>query len=486
MKQNYFSLPVILLAVFCFSAACTNNTEDQPEEAGRLNFIEVSEANPAYFMLSDGTPWIPNGINMINPNSRNDPDSAKMEIESWMKKLSENGGNYVRVWLSQSFWDIEHEKAGEYDPEKIKRIDWFVETARKYGLRIKMTFEHFRSVKAEESRQEWARKSIYHTDNGGPLENVREYITTEAGRKLFLDKLDFYQEHYGSDTLFFGWELWNEMNAMHGPEDSAFFAWNEMMLAETKKRFPENLVMQSLGSFDREDVRPTYRRMMELPGNEVAQIHRYLDLGADMEICHDPMDIIASSAIEELLSYNLDKPSILAETGGVEPRHSGPIRYYKLDTAGMLLHDVLFAPFFAGSAGAGMNWHWNAYVDPNDLWYHFGRFDAAVKGIDPVAENFSPGKAKTDLFRIYLLRGRENTMLWIRDRNNTWQTELEAGIPPQVIRNANIDLNLLEINPGRPIRVYDPWNDSWQEIKAENGKVVLPDFSRSLVLRIKR
>ena len=66
-----------------------------------------------------------------------------------------------------------------------------------------------------------------------------------------------------------------------------------------KERFPENLVMQSLGSFDNEDVRPVYRKMMLLPGNEVAQVHRYLDLGADMEICHSPMDIICSSAVEE-------------------------------------------------------------------------------------------------------------------------------------------------------------------------------------------
>jgi hypothetical protein len=478
-------MPVIMAAAFCFSAACTNNSEEQSENTGRSNFVEVSEANPAYFILSDGTSWIPNGINMINPNYPvNDPDSAMTEVENWMKKLAEHGGNYVRVWLSQSFWDMEHEKAGEYDPEKIKRIDWFVETARKYGLRVKMTLEHFRSIKEEESRQGWARKSIYHTAEGGPLENVREYIKTEAGQKLFLDKLDFYQERYGSDTIFFAWELWNEMNAMHGPEDSAFFAWNEMMLAETKKRFPENLVMQSLGSFDREDVRPTYRRMMELHGNEVAQIHRYLDLGADMEICQAPMDIIASSAIDELLSYNLDKPSILAETGGVEPRHTGPIRYYKVDTAGMILHDVLFAPFFAGSAGAGMNWHWNAYVDPNNLWYHFGRFDAVVKGIDPVRANFRPGKKDTDLFRIYILRGANTTLLWIRDKHNTWRSELEDGIPPETIHGIYLEQEMLEIDPDARITAYDPWKDRWSETEMEGGRIPLPDFSRSLVLKI--
>ena len=112
---------------------------------------------------------------------------------------------------------------------------------------------------------------------------------------------------------------------------------------------------------------------MLLPGNEVAQVHRYLDLGAKMDVCHAPMDIICSSAVEELLSYNTGKPVMLAETGAVEPSHSGPSKFYPIDTAGILLHDILFAPFFSGSAGCGMCWHWESYVDRNNLWYHFGQ-----------------------------------------------------------------------------------------------------------------
>ena len=37
----------------------------------------------------------------------------------------------------------------------------------------------------------------------------------------------------------------------------------------------------------------------------------------------------------------------------------------------MILHDVLFAPFFAGAAGAGQIWHWDEYVDKNNLWWQF-------------------------------------------------------------------------------------------------------------------
>jgi len=447
-------------------------------------FIKVSGDNPAYFSYSDGSAYIPVGINMINPSGRyaDNPDSAFQEIGEWMKNLAANGGNYVRVWLSQSFWDIE-EKAGVYDEKKAARIDKFIQMARENHLHIKMTLEHFRSVTMEENPQKWATKFAYHKSNGGPLDSVREYLTTAAGRKLFLDKIDYYKKRYGSDTLFFGWELWNEMNAVKGPEDSVFYEWNETMLKEVKRRFPDNLVMQSLGSFDGEYVKPVYEKIMSMPGNEVAQVHRYLDQGAKMEVCHAPMDVICSSAIKDLQAYRLNKPVILAETGAVEPNHAGPSKYYPKDTAGILLHDILFAPFFTGSAGAGMSWHWESYVHKNNLWYHYGRFKEAIKGIDPLSESLAPSFEETDSLRIYTLNGKKTTLIWVRDKSNNWRTELDEGVAPKMLRGYTIKL------PGgkkQKITVYDPWKNKWMSVKSKNGILTVPDFKRSVVIRLQK
>jgi Cellulase (glycosyl hydrolase family 5) len=471
----------IFLFFFGYRSAYSQNNVVKPR------YIEVSKVNPAYFSFSDGSPYIPVGINLINPSSRTheNPDSAFHEMEQWMKNLADNGGNYIRVWLSESFWDMEDKVAGKYNDEKLKRIDRFIEMARKYKLRIKITLEHFRSVTLEENAQKWATKFVYHTSNGGPLDSIRQYLTSSKGQQLFLNKIDFYQKRYGSDSLFFGWELWNEMNAMKGPEDSIFFAWNEKMLGEVKQRFPENLVMQSLGSFDNDNVRPVYKKMMLLPGNEIAQVHRYLDAGAKMEICQAPMDIICSSAVEELLSYHTGKPVILAETGAVEPGHAGPSKYYPLDTAGILLHDILFAPFFAGSAGAGMSWHWDSYVHKNNLWYHFKRFNEAIKGINPIKEKFIPAKAETTAVRIYLLKGKKTTLLWLRDKTNNWESELQNGIAPATLHGIQInfrDLGLM-VSPGN-IEVYDPWKNSWTRVERAGQVFILPDFKRSIVIRI--
>ena len=483
-----YLLAAAMMIIACVSCNSENrtNSDNNPADHG---FITISTENPSYFQYSDGTPYIPIGINLISPSGRykNNPDSSLYDFGIWMKKLSDNGGNYIRVWLSSPFWDIEDQQAGKYSEEKAGRISRMIEMAGEYNLKIKMTLEHFRSLTLDENPQAWATKSIYHTLNGGPLDSIRQYIRSAEGQKLFIDKLDFYREHFGSNTQFFGWELWNEMNAMKGPADSIFFSWNEKMLGEVKKRFPENLVMQSLGSFDNDGVRPLYRKMMLLPGNELAQVHRYLDPGADLKVCQMPMDMICSSAVEELLSYKTGKPVILAETGAVESRHSGPSRYYPIDTAGMLLHDILFTPFFSGSAGAGMSWHWDSYVDKNNLWYHFHRFSEAVKNINPIIEKFIPLKFETDLFRIYLLKGEKTDLLWLRDKRNNWESELANSQPPVTITGINFDLKVFGINePPSAVTIYDPWQDKWEKAEAKDSKISLPGFRRSLVIRITR
>ncbi|MBL7698979.1 MAG: cellulase family glycosylhydrolase [Chitinophagaceae bacterium] len=446
-------------------------------------FIGINKSNPAYFSFTDGTTYIPIGINMINPSGRNgnNPDSAFAEIESWMRNLSENGGNYVRIWLSQSFWDVEL-KAGQYDEKKAERIDKFIALARKYHLRIKLTLEHFRSITLEENPQGWATKFAYHKSNGGPLDSIGQYLSTAKGRKLFLDKVEYYQKRYGSDTLFFGWELWNEMNAVKGPEDEVFWDWNDTMLKVVKEKFHENLVMQSLGSFDGDYAKPLYERLMKMPGNEVAQVHRYLDPGAPMEVCHAPMDVICASAVRDLQAYHAGKPILLAETGAVEPGHAGPSKYYPKDTAGILLHDILFAPFFTGSAGTGMSWHWESYVHKNNLWFHFGRFNESIKGVDPVKEGFVPEFSETDHFRIYSLKGKSSALIWIRDKNSDWRTELDQGVAASVISKAVVRLPVFK--RAKSVDVYDPWKNQHVTIDVKKNSIALPDFRRSLVVRV--
>ena len=246
MKRRPF-----LAASLCLFGVCGASVmlADEP-------FVRVSPRDNRYFELSDGKPYIPIGLNMIAPPGR-DEKQALATMDDWMGKLSANGGNYIRLWLSNPFFDVEHTQSGVYDEEKAKRIDAVLALARKYNIRVKMTLEHFRHL--GDGKQTWAGKPLHQASRGGPARDIVDFFANPASREQFQKKLDWYAKRYGDDPTIFAWELWNEFNAvqdMWKPEQwregGLALDWTRVMLDALHERFPKNLSVQSLGSFDNE------------------------------------------------------------------------------------------------------------------------------------------------------------------------------------------------------------------------------------------
>ncbi len=445
--------------------------------AGEL--VRVSPRDSRYFELTDGQPYIPVGFNLVGP-----PEAG--DLERVVDTMAEHGVNYCRIWLDQPLWSVEQAKSGEYDPQKAGHLDRFLELCRPRGIRVKMCVEWFRSImpKMPSPPVKGAfPKPLHHIDNGGYYRDMTDFLTSERGRAQFKQKLKWYADRYGDEPAVFAWELWNEMNAVRGP----WYPWTQEMLPELQRLFSKNLAVQSLGSFDRDRARDQYRQLCELPDNDVLQVHRYLDLGADLKVCHGPVDVLAADSVAELRAFGIRKPIILTETGAVKPRHTGASELYAKDRHGTLLHDMLFAPFFAGAAGPGHVWFWREAIDRPNHWHHFQRFNRAVEGIDPASESFEPIAVDHPQLRIYALRGKRTLLAWCRDRQNDWRSELEQGTPPRTLAGVELDLEVFQpsADPGKlAVDVYDPWQDRWVAVRPAGSKVALPGFQRSLIVRV--
>jgi hypothetical protein len=118
------------------------------------------------------------------------------------------------------------------------------------------------------------------------------------------------------------------------------------------------------------------------------------------------------------------------------------------------------------------------------LWHHFDRFAEAIDGLDPPAERFEPLMLTSDRLRIYALKGKRTFLAWCRDAKADWRTELAEGKPPEPIRGAAIDLG--RHVAAAPVRLYDPWKNKWTKATVTDGKLVLPTFTRSIVVRIEQ
>jgi hypothetical protein len=255
--------------VLVIQGSLTVRAAEQTERDDLNAFVRVSPRDSRYFELSNGHRYVPIGLNILAPDRAFGAGETHglRRMDDWFGKLAANGGNFARVWLSNDFWDVEHEHSGVYDEAKARRIDALLDLARKHGIRLKLTLEHFREMK-ESPRQSWANKPLHHVSLGGTATNMADFFSGAASRERFKAKLDWFAARYGSDPIIFGWELWNEINAVSGGD---YVGWTEVMLPELHRRFPKNLAMQSLGSFDGDYALKAYEHLTRMPGNDVAQ-----------------------------------------------------------------------------------------------------------------------------------------------------------------------------------------------------------------------
>jgi hypothetical protein len=441
---------------------------------GAQGFVQVSRSNPRYLDLSTGESYIPIGLNIAFERYATDEAEVFARTEARFRNLARNGGNFARIWISHPFYDLDPSASPSEIQVKLQRLDRLVALGQKHGLRLKLCLEHFRTM--EKSPPVFPGSvSMGRPEFASRFGDMTAFFTGAPGREWFFKKLDLLAGRYANNPAVFGWELWNEINAVKG---SGWEVWTRAMLPELKKRFPRQLALQSLGSFDRESSVEVYRRFSAMPGNEIAQVHRYLDLGAQFQLCHAPVDRLSADAVEDLRSFAQDRPVLLSEVGAVEPNHSGPSKLYEKDHEGVLLHDALFASFFSGAAGPGQFWHWQDYVEKNDLWHHFARFAEAVRGLDPRRERFSPAVIPHDKLRIYALQGQRHTVIWIRDSASGWQSELVQGKAAGTLKDLTLSL------PGATADVFDPWTNRHTTVRLRQGQLTLPPFRRSLVLRV--
>ena len=438
--------------------------------------VFVSAQNPRYFE-EDGKAWIPVGCNICFDRLYGEPGESRKVCEeryfARMRKFAANGGNFIRIWLGHPFFEVMPNRPGEYDAEASETVRKVVKLAEELGIRIKFTLESFRATVPDGHGDKW----IFLRPLYAPYaKTMAEFFDSQTCREIYIGKARHLKSLGIADSpAVICWELWNEINAV-GPV-TVYEEWSDWMAEKLREMFPRQMVVQNLGSFADPHDFYEYDYLGRMPGNSFMQAHRYLDLGASLDVARGPMDVLCADSVHELLDRRADRPALLAETGAVLPRHAGPSPLYAKDVSGTLLHDEIFAPFFAGSAGCGQPWHWDhQYIDRHDLWYHFGRFSRAVAGIDPVREGMRPFHTETMRLRVYGLVGTKTTIVWCRDKECTWRTELEQGIPPVEIRDV-----VLPFESTSGFKVYLPWED--REVVLPAGKCRLPPFSRSCVIR---
>jgi hypothetical protein len=264
--------------------------------------------------------------------------------------------------------------------------------------------------------------------------------------------------------------------------------WTRSMLREIKALAPRQLVVQSLGSYDDPRKQRQQDDLRDMPEMDLQQVHRYLDQGAPWAICRTDPVAFSIQALED--TRRPDRPILLAETGAVNDRHTGPFRYYRWDARGILFHDTTYPAFFAGSAGSGHIWHWDQYVDQKDLWTCLRPLADLIAGVQLDAEGFQPVDFSNEAMWCLALVGREHILLWARNRADRWDKVLRDGIEPPALRHQTVDLSAYGAQgaAAQSAETFWPWpEEAAGEVATLKGDALhLPPFKYAVMARLTR
>jgi hypothetical protein len=358
-----------------------------------------------------------------------------------LRKLSDAGGNYVRLWQEYyvprdvsvvagpgdaSFTGFPLETQitglGRYDLASAWRLDKVAELCEELDIYWQLTSEMVVWWKLRHPHR-WKRNP-YNAANGGPCINPADYLVSPDAKELVQRRLRYNVARWGWTTKLVAWELWNEVDNLDGFEPDSNAEWHREMASYLKSIDPwKHLITTSWRD----------PQMFALPQIDIVQAHSYFPAEADA----------AQYSLQDsdhlMRPYN--KPFFFGEQGISLPA--------SVDPKGKHFHDCLWATTMSGAAGTGLYWWWHNYIEPYDLYRHYTALASFVEDIDWPAHSWRAVKLSRPsdpvTLQAYGLVTDDRGLIWVHDPLAFRVIEGEAEKGPS---QAGTSLNVVGLADG--------------------------------------
>jgi hypothetical protein len=333
-------------------------------------YVRVSRADRRFFAFDSGKPYFPIGANVCWSGGGAPAHSrGTFDYDDWFPRYAAQGCNYARLWIGPfDLFTLERHAPGDkslalgrYDLAGAWRIDTVLERAEATGLYLMFCLESFNSLRIRQSHAMWDRNP-YNAANGGPLRRPEQFFTDARARRLFLRKLRYMVARWGYSTHLLAWEFWNEVDLIETYRPTEVREWHIAMSHALRDLDPWDHLQTT--SFATPHGEPSIDSLQEI---DFVQTHHYgsRDMAADLpEYCR-----------RKIREYG--KPHFIGEFGADAggPRDDD-------DPTGIHLHNGLWSSVMSLASGAAMLWWWDSYIDPKNLYPHFGALARFLKGVD--------------------------------------------------------------------------------------------------------
>ena len=333
--------------------------------------IKVDKSNNRTFMYEDGTTFMPIGENIgwWADNSRKTYD-----YYVWFANSNKNNMNIARIWMAPWGFCL-HWGKSMYDlSDRLNyaaRLDKVIEYADEFGIYIMLTLLNHGQFSTG-ADPTW-NQNPYNVANGGILSKPEAFFTNKAAKDNYKNELLYIIGRYGYSDNIMCWELFNEVDWTDNAD------LNAVNIKMWHKEMGEFIKMNdSYGHMVSTSYKTEQGASFTLDVIDFACPHSYGYAGKN--IC----DTLPSVLDKLYRQYN--KPILHAEIG-IDWQNG--YNNYKLDPHGINLRQNSWAGMMGGGAGGAMNWWWDSYVHPYNLYYQFAGAGAYAKLMDLTGSDYT-------------------------------------------------------------------------------------------------
>ena len=324
--------------------------------------IEVDKTNNATFKYSlTNESYIPVGQN----NAWYTSSTRKtVDYDVWFSLMNENNMNQTRIWLApwgfalhgSSYTDFTDRYA---QAARLDKLMEYLETYEVYAMLCLLNHGQF----SQTVNPTWD-SNPYNVANGGILNRPSEFFTKEEAKAAYKNELMYIIARYSYCPYIMSWELFNEVDWCDGYAVLAnwYKTWHSDMAIFIKDNDPYHHMVST--SYKGTDASSSAN------GLDV------IDFVSPHDYSYDNKNFFSSIMdTQNNLMNKYSKPVFFGELG-----YGGENGYqtYQKDATGICLHQGAWAGMMSGAGGA-INWWWDSYVHPYNLYYQFKGAGAFAK-----------------------------------------------------------------------------------------------------------
>ncbi len=317
--------------------------------------MQIDPTNNRHFIDGNGKTFIPIGSNLCWWTNGN---RKTYDYDVWFSKLNANSGNLARIWMAT--WGFCQHWNGKIDnfnssQNMAARLDRVMNLADQYNIYLQLCLVNHGQFSTV-ANSEW-NKNPYNTANGGMLSSPANFFKDDVAKETYKLELRYIIARYGYSDKLFAWELFNEVDWTDAAENyNQFFVktWHQDMAKFVKENDPYNhLITTSYKYFN-----SSWNLAFGLDEIDFASVHSYgfNDKNVNVSLPAEAMPVI----------NKYDKPVHVGEMGiNWESGYASK----NLDPTGISIRQGLWSGMMGGTAGGAMQWWWDSWIHPNNLYY---------------------------------------------------------------------------------------------------------------------